>query len=167
VKQLLVRSETCVGCKSCELACAVSHSESKTLFGAVLELKRPRKRIFVETDGITNFPLQCRQCSDMPCVHACMAGAMYQEPNTGPIQVNAEKCVGCWMCVMVCPFGAITEGPARQAVKCDRCRDLDYEPACVAACPTKALQWADVDSFAAAGRRSWVTHLKEANNHAE
>ncbi|MDI6878485.1 MAG: 4Fe-4S dicluster domain-containing protein [Desulfitobacteriaceae bacterium] len=166
MKQLLVRSEVCVGCKSCELACAVAHSQSKTLIGAFLEPVRPKKRVFVETDGRINFPLQCRQCSDRPCVHACMAGAMHLDPTTGLVQVNPEKCVGCWMCVMVCPFGAITEGPSHQAVKCDRCRELDYEPACVSACPTKALQWVDVDHFAAVGRRSWVDHLKEANHHA-
>lgn len=166
MKQLLVRSEVCVGCKSCELACAVAHSQTKTLFGAVLEAERPRKRVFVETDGLLNVPLQCRQCTDMPCVHACMAGAMHRDALTGLVQVAAEKCVGCWMCVMVCPFGVITEGSSRQAVKCDRCRELAYEPACVSACPTKALQWVEVDHFSTSGRRSWVNHLKEANSHA-
>lgn len=166
MKQLLVRSEVCVGCKSCELACAVAHSQTRTLFSAVLELEHPKKRVFVETDGRLNVPLQCRQCSDMPCVHACMSGAMHRDPETGLVQVNDKKCVGCWMCVMACPFGAITEGPAREVVKCDRCRELDYEPACVLACPTKALQWVEVDHFAAAGRRSWVNHMKEANSHA-
>lgn len=167
MKQLLVRSEICVGCKSCELACAVAHSQSKTLFAAIFEPETPRKRVYVETDGTVNFPLQCRQCSDMPCVHACMAGAMYQDQETGLVQINAEKCVGCWMCVMVCPFGAINEGQVHKAVKCDRCRDLDYDPACVKACPTKALQFVEVNAFAKAGRSSWVNHLKEGNIYAE
>ncbi len=166
MKQLLVRSERCVGCKSCELACAVAHSQSKQLFTAIFEPELPRKRVFVETDGEVVMPLQCRQCSDTPCVHACMAGAMRVDPETNLVQVKREKCVGCWMCVMVCPFGVITEGPTRAVMKCDRCRELDYEAACVAACPTKALQLVEVDSFASGVRKSWINQLKEVKNHA-
>lgn len=166
MKQLLVRSEVCLGCKSCELACAVTHSQFKDLIAALNQPEPPRKRIFVETDGQINMPLQCRQCSDQPCVHACMAGAMHQDARTGLVQVYQEKCVGCWMCVMVCPFGVITEGPAHKVIKCDRCRELDYDPACVSACPTKALQWAEVNHFAAAGRRSWIEQMKEGNRDA-
>lgn len=166
MKQLLVRSELCIGCKSCELACAVAHSESKTIFGAIMEPKFPRKRVHVETDGRENQAFQCRQCTDMPCVHACMAGAMYKDPETQLIQVNEQKCVGCYMCVMVCPYGAITEGRDHKVVKCDRCLELNYNPACVSACPTKALQYIEVDQFAKSSRKNWLNHLREVENYA-
>ena len=166
MKQLLVRTEHCLGCKSCELACAVAQSQSKQLFAAIFESERPLKRVFVETDGEVIMPLQCRQCSDTPCVYGCMAGAMRIDSTTGLVQVKPEKCVGCWMCVMVCPFGVITEGPDHQVVKCDRCRELAYEPACVSACPTKALQFVEVDGYAREIRKSWMNHLKEVGNHA-
>jgi carbon-monoxide dehydrogenase iron sulfur subunit len=40
---------------------------------------------------------------------------------------------------MACPFGALTKDDERKIVfKCDLCPDRDV-PACVAACPTKAL----------------------------
>ena len=43
------------------------------------------------------------------------------------------------MCVMVCPFGAIVmDIEEKNALKCDMCPDRDT-PACVEACPTKAL----------------------------
>lgn len=154
MKQILVRAENCLGCKSCELACVVAHSGSKDLMGAVFEPELPVKRVFVEGNGEVNFPFQCRQCSDTPCVHACMSGAMQVDPSTGLVQVETDKCVGCWMCVMVCPFGAISQGLIpHKAVKCDRCRELDYNPACVAACPTKALQFVEVGAFAQNGRK--------------
>ena len=90
-----------------------------------------------------------------------MSGAMQYDPETGLIQVTEEKCVGCLMCVMVCPFGAITEVPAaRKVVKCDRCRDLDYVPACVAACPTKALEFTEVQEFARSGRQAFLDQMK-------
>ena len=161
MRQILVRSEHCLGCKSCELACAIAHSASKTLFGAIAELKPPQKRVFVETNGSLNFPLQCRQCSDSPCVHACMSGAMQIDLKTGLIQVEEERCVGCFMCVMVCPFGVIAEIPAaRKVAKCDRCQDLDYNPACVSACPTKALEFVEVQKFAQSGRQTFLDQMK-------
>lgn len=164
MRQILARSEHCLGCKSCELACAVAHSTSKNLFEAIQELKPPQKRIFVESNGELNFPLQCRQCLDSPCVHACMSGAMQFDSKTGLIQVNEQKCVGCMMCVMVCPFGVIAEIPTTHRVaKCDRCQDLDYDPACVAACPTKVLEFVEVLEFAHSGRQTFLNQMKGVN----
>lgn len=164
MRQILVRSEHCLGCKSCELACAVAHSTSKTLFEAIEETIPPQKRIFVESNEGLNFPLQCRQCLDAPCVHACMSGAMQFDMNTGLIQVNDQRCVGCMMCVMVCPFGVISESLATHRVtKCDRCQDLDYDPACVSACPTKALEFVEVQKFAHSGRQTFLDQMKGVN----
>ena len=164
MRQILARSEHCLGCKSCELACAVAHSTSKNLFAAIQELKPPQKRIFVESNGELNFPLQCRQCLDSPCVHACMSGAMQFDSKTGLIQVDEQKCVGCMMCVMVCPFGVIAEiSTTHKVAKCDRCQDLNYEPACVAACPTKVLEFVEVLKFAHSGRQTFLNQMKGVN----
>lgn len=164
MRQILARSELCLGCKSCELACAVAHSTSKRLLEAIGELMQPQKRIFVESNGELNFPLQCRQCLDAPCVHACISGAMQFDLKTGLIQADEQKCVGCMMCVMVCPFGVIAEIPATHRVaKCDRCQDLDYTPACVAACPTKALEFVEVREFSHSGRQTLLDQMKGVN----
>ncbi|AFQ43758.1 4Fe-4S dicluster domain-containing protein [Desulfosporosinus meridiei] len=164
MRQILAKSEHCLGCKSCELACAVAHSASKTLFQAISELPPPQKRIFVECNGEINLPLQCRQCIDAPCVDACMSGAMQFDLTTGLIQVDDQRCVGCMMCVMVCPFGAITEITAtRRVTKCDRCRELYYDPACVSACPTKALEFVEVETFAQRGRKTFLDQMKGVN----
>lgn len=164
MRQILARSEHCLGCKSCELACAVAHSASKTLYESIAEPKAPQKRIFVESSGGLNFPLQCRQCTDAPCVHACMSGAMQIDLKTELIQVDSQRCVGCMMCVMVCPFGVIAEiSNPRRVAKCDRCQDLDYNPACVSACPTKALEFVEVQEFAHSGRQTFLDQLKGVN----
>jgi carbon-monoxide dehydrogenase iron sulfur subunit len=56
--------------------------------------------------------------------------------------------VGCWSCIMVCPFGAIVRNEdCRQAVKCDHCMDRD-NPACVEACPTRALVYCEEEEAA-------------------
>jgi carbon-monoxide dehydrogenase iron sulfur subunit len=44
---------------------------------------------------------------------------------------------------MVCPFGVIIRHEGlHKAMKCDQCPDLEI-PACVKACPTKALQYTE------------------------
>jgi len=90
-----------------------------------------------------------------------MSGAMQYDVKTGLIQVDDLKCVGCLMCVMVCPFGVIAALPVTNKVaKCDRCQDLDYDPACVAACPTKALEFVEVGEFAHSKRQTFLAQMK-------
>ena len=152
MKEVFVHLEKCLGCRSCQLACAVAHSQSHTLFAAVTESPAPRYRLYIERGQGVNVPLTCRHCDPAPCLEACIAGALYRDAR-GTIQRREGACVGCWTCLMVCPFGVVSREKERKvAVKCDRCPDLD-EPACVMACPTGALVYADPDSFGAARRR--------------
>ncbi len=44
MKTVFVRPERCIGCRQCEIACAVEHSASKDLAVAVLERPAPRTR---------------------------------------------------------------------------------------------------------------------------
>ena len=160
MKQILVDVEKCLGCKSCELACAVNKSESKNLFVALSQVPKPVPRVFVEAGDGFSLPVQCRHCEDAKCIQACMSGAM-QKDTSGAVTNNPEKCVGCWMCVMVCPFGAIIQDNNKLATKCDRCAGLE-SPACVQACPTKALQYIDIDDYSRSGRKKFLTNFKNA-----
>lgn len=129
----------CVGCRSCEIACAVEHSQSKSIFSAVREEPRPKKRVKTQSIGEKILSLHCQHCADAPCIKACMSGALTKDEDSGATLHAQDKCVGCWMCVMVCPFGAIVQDVEKHlAVKCDLCPDRE-EFACVAACPTGAL----------------------------
>lgn len=150
----------CAGCLSCELACAARHSLSGDVIGAMLENPTPKARIRVRQGPGGAEPLACRHCPDAPCVDACIAGAMRKDPSTGIVTNtgNGHHCIGCWMCVMACPYGAIIPAPEQEvALKCDLCPGRDT-PACVEACPNEVLVFADVDEWlvnqgAAAG--SW------------
>jgi len=129
----------CVGCKACEIACAVEHSQTKNIFGAVKEKFLPKKRVKAENVGSKIISLHCQHCVDAPCVKACMAGALSKDEKTGATLQNNDKCVGCWMCLMTCPFGAVVRDIENHvAVKCDLCPDRD-DYACVVSCPTGAL----------------------------
>ena len=159
LKQILVDVNKCLACKSCEIACAVAHSASRNIIGACLQETRPRQRVNVEAGEGFSFPLQCRQCEEPNCVRACISGAMYKDTQSGLVFNNSEKCVGCWMCVMVCPFGSISlDKEQKKAVKCDRCVDMDV-PACVGACPTKAIKFMDIDDFSKKTRKQYLTNF--------
>ncbi|MDR2493379.1 MAG: hypothetical protein LBD25_08005, partial [Coriobacteriales bacterium] len=83
MKAVFVDDERCLSCHSCELACCVQHSQSKTLFKAIGEECPPRTRIHVEPLGQGAFPLQCRNCEDPRCVKACVAKALYLDSASG------------------------------------------------------------------------------------
>lgn len=148
MKRIWVDKDKCLGCKSCELGCAVERdSVSKTLIGAVVETPKPIARVGVFGPDGNHFPLQCRHCQDAACLKACPAGAMQRDLETDIVFVDQNKCRGCWMCVMSCPFGAVTPSPSfKVAVKCDACIHRE-EPACVASCPTGALMYGDEDNY--------------------
>lgn len=143
MKNVFADIERCTACRSCEIACAIEHSASKNLFTAVFESPLPRKRIHVEKALSLSYPAMCMHCADPVCGKACPTGAMKRDPESGRVLINDRKCIGCLMCSVACPFGAISAGRALNvAVKCDLCASRvreGKEPACVAACPTRAL----------------------------
>ena len=148
MKRIWVDKDKCLGCKSCELGCAVERdSVAKTLFGAAGETPKPIARVGVFGPSGSNFPLQCRHCQDASCLKACPAGAMQRDMEKGIVFVDQNKCRGCWMCVMSCPFGAVAPSSvSKVAVKCDACIHRE-EPACVASCPTGALIYGDEGDY--------------------
>jgi len=149
MKRIWVDRDKCLGCRTCELRCAVERdSVSKTLLGAVREEHRPAARVMVSGRTGEAFPIQCRHCEDAVCIRVCPAGAMQRNPETGTVFVDRSRCRGCWMCVMACPFGAVQPAAEfKTALKCDACADME-EPACAASCPTGALVYGDEESFA-------------------
>jgi carbon-monoxide dehydrogenase iron sulfur subunit len=166
MKEVFVDIERCTACKACEIACAVEHSDSRTLFGAVFESPPPQKRVHVEPALAYAYPVRCVHCADAPCVAACPNGAMTRDGITGTVTVNEDRCQGCFMCAMVCSFGAISAHPTlRVAVKCDRCPErveAGREPACVESCPTHALQFGDEEDLAKEKRLSAASRVAHA-----
>ena len=79
--EIFVRPERCMGCRSCEIACAVQHSGSKNLFGALADKPEPRKRLYVEMIGGQRMPLLCHHCDEAPCVAVCRTGATSKDKS--------------------------------------------------------------------------------------
>ena len=153
MRKLSVNAQDCTGCKRCEQACIAAHSRSGNAARAALEQPEAKTRIFIEYEA-GSVPVVCRHCVEPLCVSACMAGCMQKDPATGVVtnQGHEQQCVGCWMCIMACPYGVISPSaeadPAAEtkfavALKCDLCPDRDT-PACVEACPMNVLSVVDV-----------------------
>ena len=156
-KIIVVDEDRCLACKQCMIECAMAHSEARTLVEALSGDPPPQPRVHVEPVGQYGMPLQCRHCDDAPCVAICPTGAIHRVSDEGPVLLDQERCIGCKFCVVVCPFGAIElsrDGTA--LIKCDMCIErieAGAPPACVAACPTGALQFREVDEWLAERRR--------------
>jgi len=147
---IYVDPSKCMGCRSCEIACAVEHSLSKNLFLSVAEKPLPRKRVRVVPADNFIVPMRCMHCDDAPCVAVCPTGAM-EKTAEGFVVVGTLKCIGCRMCMMACPFGHPVYDPTSKIViKCDHCPDRMKKrlpPACVEACPTGALRYGRVEEL--------------------
>ena len=151
-------TKSCIGCRSCEVACVVAHHEGR--FPDKPEYFRPRIQVFkgihLSDNTIGSTAISCRHCEDAPCANACPNGAITRVNNS--VQVTQNKCIGCKSCVLACPFGMITVAtetvqPASHRLsdvyqrtevqKCDLCIDQHDGPACIKACPTQALVLVD------------------------
>jgi len=148
MKKIYCGIRKCLGCGSCEIACAVEHSSSKKLNLAIEERPLPIKRRKAQyVNRGVSISTGCHHCEDAPCVTACMSGAMYKDKKTGQTKHDKDRCVGCWMCIMSCPFGALArQKEERLVIKCDFCPDRDTS-ACVEACPTNALYLGTLKEF--------------------
>ena len=141
MKRIFYNEELCIGCGLCEIYCLVEHSRSKDIIKANRrETPKPLARVRLEVNLPSTFASRCQHCKDPACVAACLSGAMRKDEGTGVVTHDAEKCIGCWTCIMVCPFGAIKRDTSARKViaKCDLCSESGT-PVCVANCPNEAL----------------------------
>jgi len=128
-----------MGCGLCEVWCKVEHSQHKHVIKS-FKREKPVARVLVESRGAECFAVQCRHCDEPACVFGCITGAMTKDPVTGVVSLDQDKCIGCWTCVLMCPYGAVvmSDGTRPMAVKCDLCPGREV-PACVENCPNRAL----------------------------
>lgn len=145
MKKVIILEDNCIACYNCEVACVAEHSRTKDPVKAYkLENLRGKSNAVVEISGPVAFSLMCRHCKHPWCLDACISGAIQRLEN-GIVYLNEDRCVACWGCVLACPYGAthpLIRDDRKHAFKCDLCIDrleAGLNPACVEACPNRAL----------------------------
>ncbi|HHV50136.1 MAG TPA: 4Fe-4S binding protein [Candidatus Avimonas sp.] len=137
MKRIYVNEEWCLGCRLCEYNCAFANSGKRDMVTA-LKGKPIFPRIHIEGDDKISYAVSCRHCTDPICVKSCIAGAIYK--SDGVVQIRKNKCVGCFTCVLVCPYGALSPSESGVMQKCELCLTNSVgEPACVKGCPNRAI----------------------------
>ena len=87
-----------------------------------------------------NVPVVCQQCEDPACANICPVQAVSRDAETDAVVVDHDVCVGCRMCTVACPFGAVAlDKDQRRAIQCDLCGGV--EPWCVRFCEPGALTY--------------------------
>lgn len=141
MKLVYADEKWCIGCHLCEYNCAFANSGESDMIRA-LKNKPVFPRITVEQDDKITYAVSCRHCDDPICVKSCIAGAISKD--NGVIKIDKNKCIGCLTCVLVCPYGAVSQGNSGAVQKCELCLENSCgEPACVKGCPNRALVYVE------------------------
>ena len=121
---------------------------------------------FVER-GLKGSPVLvlCNHCDNPPCVSVCPTQATFKRED-GIVMMDYHRCIGCRYCMAACPYGSRSfnwrdprpfidevnpDFPTRTrgvVEKCNFCQERLAEgllPACVEACPEKALLFGDLE----------------------
>jgi anaerobic dimethyl sulfoxide reductase subunit B (iron-sulfur subunit) len=150
----------CNGCKVCIVACS---DKNDTPVGVNF-----RRVLHYSGGGWSPHPTQaglmtqdvyaytvssaCNHCKDPVCLEVCPSGAIFKREEDGLVLIDQDTCLGCRLCE-TCPYDApqFNENLGVMTM-CDGCHDLldlGEDPACVAGCPQRALQFGDIDELRA------------------
>lgn len=138
----------CMGCKACQISCKDKNHIS--VIGATFRT--------VKTYEVDNFPnakiyhlsTTCNHCENPACVEKCPTGALQKLPD-GTVTNDHSACIGCGTCAQACPYGIPIvfedEGIMRKCDACQALRNLGGNPACVDACPNRALDFGPAEDM--------------------
>ncbi len=159
-KATLIDVSKCMACRGCQVACKqwnqlpAATTKNKGSYENPPELLPNTYTRITFKEMIIDGKLkwlfrkeQCLHCTKAPCVEMCPVSARSKD-ELGFTEIDREKCIGCGVCVNVCPYKVPRLDELRQGEKtkkvtsCSFCLDRvrnGLEPACNKTCPTDAL----------------------------
>ncbi len=159
-KQLAFYIDTsaCGNCKTCQVACKDKNNlPVGVLWRRVHQYggggwKRQHGYFLPEKVFSYGVTVSCMHCAKPACMKACEFGAITKRAD-GIVLVDQKKCTGCGECKTACPYGAPQfYGADKLMSKCNFCEDLlakGENPACVDACPMRALGFGELSELQA------------------
>jgi formate dehydrogenase iron-sulfur subunit len=134
--------DRCSGCKACVTAChnlnGLDDEEGESFRDVGLLLDPAALR------GPQHITTACHHCLQPACAEGCPVLAYEKEADTGVVRHLDDQCIGCEYCVLKCPYDVPKYHHGKGIVrKCDLCVGrlrAGEAPACVQACPTKAIK---------------------------
>lgn len=152
-----VNSDACSGCKTCQVACNDARDLRVGLhWRRVIEVTaggwQQKEGAWASTVAAYHLSLSCCHCVEPACAANCQGDAIWKRQD-GIVLIDDLRCTRCRKCEADCPYGAIRwDGRVNSASKCDFCvDDIDGGgmPACVAACPNRALEYGEFQELRA------------------
>jgi carbon-monoxide dehydrogenase iron sulfur subunit len=141
-KTIVFDPALCTGCMRCVTTCSTYNNGATSFSKARIHVMRHEGHAITridEEDELIFQALTCQQCDKPYCSYFCPARAIERNTDTGAMVINYDKCIGCRMCIVACPFGAMRYDSAKkQTFKCQLC---DGDPQCVKFCPQEALKF--------------------------
>lgn len=152
-------ASACTGCKACAIACkdrsnlpvGINWRKVYDYGGGGWNTDPTHPEIMIPNNVfVYSTSTACMHCENPSCVAACPAKAISKRED-GVVLINANVCIGCRYCEWACPYGAPQFNTTLGVMtKCDFCQDLQAQglnPACVDACPMRALGYGELDTL--------------------
>jgi len=176
---ILVDTTRCIGCRSCEEACASAHGlpvpdiYDESVFEKERKTSETQWTVVNRYDtekGTIYVKRQCMHCNQPACAAACLVKAMFKTEE-GPVIWRGNKCMGCRYCMISCPFDIPKfeyNSPNPKIQKCVMCWERIEKgeiPACVEACPAETLLFGKRREVLEEAKRRIYTEPEKYYNH--
>jgi len=124
--------------------------------------------------------LLCNHCDSPPCVRVCPTQATWRRESDGLVMMDMHRCIGCRYCMAACPYGSRsfnwrdprthiaridetyptrTRGVVEKCTFCEERLSRGLMPACVEACPARAMAFGDLEDAGSEVRVLLASHV--------
>jgi len=170
---MVIDLRRCIGCYNCAVSCKIGNNlpddiwwnRVLTVGGGTIDTA---SGTYPNDLQMSHMPISCQHCENPACVKACPIGATYKREEDGVVMQDYDKCIGCRMCMVSCPYNARSfnwkkpehyvdhalgdaDAPQHQynvVEKCTFCANRTARgdvPVCMELCPARARFWGDLD----------------------
>jgi formate dehydrogenase iron-sulfur subunit len=168
-KAMIQDNTRCIGCRACMVACKewndLAGDKAPEFFAGEgyqnpIDLDENNYTLItyreepVEQEWVFG-RLLCQHCIEPACASVCPTKALTRNEETGSVDFNEWRCIGCRYCMQACPFLIPKfdyQSFAPKIHKCTFCADRQeagMDPACAQVCPTHAITYGDRDDMIA------------------